>query len=153
MSLIHSINISMGGVPKLPVDDIELKFDGFVGDKQNDLKHHGGKLKAVCLYSLDLIQKLNLEGHSIFPGSTGENLTLLGFDWDVMEIGLKLMIGDSIIQLTGPATPCKTISSSFFSGTYMRIDEKKYPGWSRWYASVIKEGRIRLGDAVLLIED
>ncbi len=143
----------MGGVPKLPVDDIELKFDGFVGDKQNDLKHHGGKLKAVCLYSLDLIQKLNLEGHSIFPGSTGENLTLLGFDWDVMEIGLKLMIGDSIIQLTGPATPCKTISSSFFSGTYARIDEKKYPGWSRWYASVIKEGRIRLGDAVLLIED
>ena len=143
----------MGGVPKLPVDDIELKFDGFVVDKQNDLKHHGGKLKAVCLYSLDLIQKLNLEGHSISPGSTGENLTLLGFDWDVMEIGLKLMIGDSIIQLTGPATPCKTISSSFFSGAYVRIDEKKYPGWSRWYASVIKEGRIRLGDAVLLIED
>ena len=59
MSLIHSINISMGGVRKLPVDDIELKFDGFEGDKQNDLKHHGGKLKAVCLYSLDLIQKLN----------------------------------------------------------------------------------------------
>ncbi|MBK00531.1 MAG: sulfurase [Euryarchaeota archaeon] len=152
MSIIHSINISKGGVPKTSVNGAEVTFDGFIGDKQNDLKHHGGKLKAVCLYSLDLIEKLNLEGHLIFPGSTGENLTLSGFDWNVMRIGLKLMIGDTIIKLTGPAKPCKTISSSFNSGMYLRIDEKKFPGWSRWYASVIKEGRIRLGDAVLLIE-
>ena len=53
------------------------------GDKQNDLKHHGGENRAVCLYSMDLITELKKEGHPIFEGSTGENITIQGQDWNI----------------------------------------------------------------------
>ena len=150
MGLIHSINISRGGVPKLPVDTSTITSNGIEGDSQNDLKFHGGIDKAVCIYSLDLIKALNLEGHNIFTGSTGENLTIEGLDWGKLKSGVKLILGDALIELTKEATPCKTISSSFISGDFSRISGSKYPGWSRWYASVIKEGTIRVGDEVSL---
>ena len=51
MGLIHSINISKGGVPKLPVDTSTITSHGIEGDSQNDLKFHGGIDKAVCIYS------------------------------------------------------------------------------------------------------
>ena len=146
MGLIYSINISSGGVPKLPVKSVRILRNGLEGDSQN-YHGHGGVDKAVSLYSLELINKLKDEGNPIFPGSTGENLTLEGIDWDIFQKGLKLSIGSSIIELTIPATPCSTISSSF-STDFNRIHQKKYPGWSRWYASVIKEGNIKVGDSI-----
>tara|TARA_B100000902_G_C26820223_1_gene673565 strand:- start:131 stop:613 length:483 start_codon:yes stop_codon:yes gene_type:complete len=152
MGLINSINVSLGGVPKTPVNSVMVNFQKIQGDSQN-FHFHGGIKRAVCLYSLELIDKLNLEGHQIFPGSTGENLTLEGIDWNQMKAGLKLIIGDAILQLTETAKPCKTIESSFLSGDFNRINESKFPGWSRWYASVIKEGFIQVGDSVsILIE-
>ena len=87
----------------------------------------------------------------IFAGSTGENLTIEGLDWGKLKPGVKLILGDTLIQLTKEATPCKTISSSFVSGDFSRISGSKYPGWSRWYALVIKEGTIRVGDEVSLL--
>jgi MOSC domain-containing protein YiiM len=53
------------------------------------------------------------------------------------------------IELTGPAPPCKTISESFNGEGFVRISEKKYPGWSRWYALVNKEGLISKNDEIL----
>ena len=151
MAFVHSINLSTGGVPKLPVSQARVKYEGIVGDGQNDLKHHGGPNRAVCLYSFELIDNLKSEGHNIFPGSTGENFTIKGLDWGILESGLKLNIGAVIIKLTKPAPPCNTISSSFISGDFTRISEKKHPSWSRWYASVIQEGLVLIGDEVSLI--
>jgi MOSC domain-containing protein YiiM len=121
------------------------------GDKQNDLEYHGGPTRAVCLFSLEKIEALQREGHPIQPGTTGENLTIEGIDWELMEIGSKLSIGEVEIELTGPAPPCKTISESFCSEGFIRISEKKYPGWSRWYASVNKEGLVSQNDEISII--
>jgi MOSC domain-containing protein YiiM len=71
-----------GGVPKLPVSEAFVGVYGVQGDLQRDVFFHGGPLRAVCLYSLELIEALQAEGHPITPGSTGENLTLSGLDWD-----------------------------------------------------------------------
>ncbi len=151
MAFVHSINLSSGGVPKLPVSQVRVKYEGIIGDGHNDLKHHGGPNRAVCLYSFELIEALKLEGHDIFPGSTGENFTIKELEWNTLESGLKLNIGEVIIKLTNPAPPCKTISSSFSSGDFSRISEKKHPSWSRWYASVIQEGQVIIGDKVSLV--
>ena len=152
MGLIHSLNVSSGGVPKTPVESAMILFGNVEGDSQNN-KNHGGFKRAVCLYSLELINKLNFEGHPIFPGSTGENMTLEGLDWNQFEIGLKLSVGNTIVELTQPAKPCKIISSSFLSSDFNRISESKFPGWSRWYASVIKEGLVVVGDSVFILDE
>jgi MOSC domain-containing protein YiiM len=122
MGTIYSINIRKdGGVPKYPVSSVYLGKNNVEGDKQNDLEYHGGPTRAVCLFSLEKIEALQREGHPIQPGTTGENLTIEGIDWELMEIGSKLSIGEVEIELTGPAPPCKTISESFGSEGFIRI--------------------------------
>ena len=149
MPIVYSINVnSAGGVPKYPVEKILLGKNNVQGDKQNDLQYHGGPSRAVCLFSLERILSLQKEGHPIQPGTTGENLTIQGLDWNLMKVGAKFQIGEVEIELTGPAPPCKTISESFEKGEFVRISEKKYPGWSRWYASVSKEGMVEINDII-----
>jgi MOSC domain-containing protein YiiM len=149
MAKIFTININpQGGVPKYPVNSAFFGKDNVQGDKQNDLKYHGGPTRAVCLFSLERILALQKEGHSISPGSTGENLTIEGLDWQLMKVGMRFQIGEIEIELTGPAPPCKTISESFEKGEFVRISEKTYPGWSRWYASVSKEGIVAINDII-----
>ena len=149
MPIVYSINVnSAGGVPKYPVEKILLGKNNVQGDKQNDLQYHGGPSRAVCLFSLERILSLQKEGHPIQPGTTGENLTIQGLDWNLMKVGAKFQIGEVEIELTGPAPPCKTISESFNGEGFVRISEKKYPGWSRWYASVSKEGMVTINDII-----
>ena len=91
--VVHAINISNGGVPKLPRPACFITVDGLEGDRQRDLRYHGGPERAVCLYSLDLIEALRAEGHDIAPGSIGENLTLKGVDWSAMTPGATVTVG------------------------------------------------------------
>jgi len=151
MPKIVSININEnGGVPKYPVGHAYIGKYRVAGDKQNDLKHHGGENRAVCLYSIDVIADLKKEGHPIFIGSTGENITIQGLDWSCLKKGDLIEIGQVIIELTNPAPPCKTIAKSFKEENFIRISEKKHPGWARWYAKVLKEGMVNLNDKVCL---
>ena len=151
MPKIISINVNKnGGVPKHPVESAYINKLNVLGDKQNDTKHHGGENRAACLFSHELIEQLKKEGHPIFSGSTGENITIQGLDWNLMKLGARLSLGEVEIELTGPTSPCKTISNSFKEGDFSRISEKKHPGWSRWYAKVLKEGVLRINDEVSL---
>src|SRR5262245_9457623 len=68
---VEAINISRGGVPKLPVFEAFIAEDGLGGDHQNDSYHHGGPDRAVVVYSLDVIRALQREGHPISAGAVG----------------------------------------------------------------------------------
>ena len=152
MPKIISININEnGGVPKFSVEKAFIGKFNVKGDKQKDTIHHGGLDRAVCLYSIDLIKELNKEGHPIYIGSTGENITIEGLDWETLKTGLKIKLGEVEIQLTGPTAPCKTIAKSFKKKQFLRISEKIHPGWSRWYGKVLKEGVVNCNDKVCLI--
>ena len=149
---LESINVSDGGVPKLPRKEAHVGADGVAGDRQRALHFHGGPSRAVSLYSLERLQALRAEGHPIDPGTTGENLTLSGLPWERIQTGVRLAIGDLLLEVTKPAHPCKTIAGSFARGEFQRISEKVHPGWSRFYARVLREGEVHVGDAVVLVE-
>ena len=149
---VHSINTSDGGVPKLPRASCLVRASGLEGDRQRDLEYHGGPERAVSLYSLERIEALRAEGHPIAPGTIGENLTLAGLDWEALRPGLQLEIGDALIQLTSHAAPCRNIAGSFKDRVFTRVAEKAHPGWSRFYARVLKEGTLRVGDVVRIRE-
>jgi len=93
---VHQINVSDGGVPKLPVLEAVIATTGVLGDRQRNLKYHGGPDRAVCLFSQELIERLQDEGHSIEAGSSGENLTLAGLDWEKLKLGARLQIGPDV---------------------------------------------------------
>ena len=148
---IVSLNRSAGGVPKLQVDEARITTDGMSGDRQEDAHHHGGVDRAVSLYSLDLIEHLQLEGHPIAPGTAGENVTVRGIDWREVVPGQRLSLGEAEIEVTSYASPCTTIKGSFLDGEFSRISHKVHPGWSRVYARVVREGTIRRHDEVRLL--
>jgi MOSC domain-containing protein YiiM len=150
--LVHQINISPGGVPKLLVDEARVTWLGIADDGHDDKENHGGPLAALCLYSLEEIERLQAEGHPIAPGTTGENVTLAGLDWSAMTPGARLALGDEVvIELTDYATPCKTIRNSFVNQEFVRISQKLHPGESRVYARILREGTIRPGDVAQLL--
>jgi len=153
LARVLQVNVNpAGGVPKHPVDAAMLTVDGVRGDRQLDLKEHGGPRRAVCLFAAERIEALAAEGHPIGPGTTGENLTIRGLDWATLRPGDQLLIGERArLQITAPAPPCKTIADSFTERAFRRISEKLHPGWSRLYASVLAQGEARPGDAVRVI--
>lgn len=146
---VVQINLSPGGVPKLPRPEAELSVEGLVGDGHQDREHHGGPERAVCLYSLERILALQSEGHPIFPGAAGENLTIAGLDWTLVQPGVSLRVGsEAVLVVTRYTSPCSTIANAFLNENISRISQKINPGWSRVYARVLRTGKIRVGDEV-----
>ncbi|HLL77105.1 MAG TPA: MOSC domain-containing protein [Pyrinomonadaceae bacterium] len=149
---VSQMNLSDGGVPKLPVAEARVTKGGIVGDRQKHTVFHGGPERAVSLFSLEVIERLRAEGHPIEPGSTGENVTVAGLDWPLLAPGSRLALGDEVVlEITGFAAPCATIRASFAGGRFKRISQKVNPGESRLYARVLREGRITAGDHVRVL--
>ena len=148
--ILHSINVSNGGVPKRPRPHARVHSGGVEGDRQDDRISHGGPDRAVCLYSLELIEALQGEGHPIEPGAIGENLTIHGVDWIGIRPGVRVEIADVLLEITRSTTPCHKIAGAFLDGAFTRVSQNVHPGWSRYYARVLREGLVTTGDRVLL---
>lgn len=148
---VVQLSRSRGGVPKLAVDEALVTANGLSGDRQRDRRFHGGPNRALCLYSDDLIERLALEGHPIVRGSTGENVTIRGLDWRTVRPGARLLIGAAEVEVTAYAAPCKTIRRSFIGEDFTRISQKLHSGWSRVYCRVLREGAVRVEDAVTVV--
>jgi MOSC domain-containing protein YiiM len=149
---IFQLNCSDGGVPKRSVVEAELTPTGLAGDRQAKTKIHGGPERALCLYALERITELQDEGHPIYPGSVGENVTVVGVEWETLRPGTRLALGDEVvIEITSYTNPCKTIAGSFTNGRFERISQKKHPNDSRLYARVIKTGLLAAGQTVRVL--
>lgn len=142
---IESINVSGGGVPKSSRPEAWISRSGVYGDAQADRRLHGGPERAVCIYSVEVIRALQNEGHPIGFGTTGENLTISGVEWNLVVPGTVWRAGDSVLEVASYTAPCKTIRDSFIDKRYKRISQKVNPGWSRVYARVLEDGRVRVG--------
>ena len=149
---IVQINVADGGVPKLSVPSARVSRVGVAGDRQRDLRYHGGPDRAVCCLALEVIERLRAEGHSIAPGTTGENLTIAGLDWPRVRPGARLRFAGGVeLEVTGFAAPCGNIRGSFKGGEIERLSDKRHPGESRVYCRVLSEGEVRTGESVQLV--
>jgi MOSC domain-containing protein YiiM len=149
---IFQISASSGGAPKIGRPEADVTELGIVGDGQRHPKVHGGLDRALCIYSLERILALQEEQHPIFPGAMGENLTLIGLDWELLEPGARLRLGEQVlIEITSHTTPCQHIAPYFVGEDFSRVSQKKHPGWSRLYAKVLKPGLLEIGDRVEML--
>ena len=150
---LHQISVSDGGVPKLPVPEGHVTVLGIAGDRQRNRDVHGGPDQAVCLFSLEVIEALQAEGHAIKPGASGENLTIAGLDWSQLKPEDRLRIGEHVrLEIKSYTSPCKYNAQWFAGGNFSRMSQKLHPGWSRLYAKFLVEGVVRPGDAVTVEE-
>jgi MOSC domain-containing protein YiiM len=150
---IFQLNCSDGGVPKLAVREAVLTPTGLIGDRQAHPKIHGGPERALCLFALEHILALQAEGHPIYPGSVGENVTVAGLDWATLTPGQRLALGEEVlIEITSYAGPCQNIQASFVDHEFKRISQKIHPGQARLYARVLQTGRLAVGQTVRVLE-
>lgn len=149
---VASINVSRGGVPKLPVDRAQVRRVGLDGDEHRS-PVHGGPFAAVSIYSVEAIARVAADGHEAFPGAYGENLTLEGLELDTFRAGDLLRIGGGglVLELRSRAEPCTNLSRWFVDERIGRVSSKAYPADARWYASVLEEGSVATGDLVELV--
>jgi MOSC domain-containing protein YiiM len=150
---IFQISVSAGGVPKTAISQATVTVTGLAEDHQGTPKIHGGPEKAVCLWSLEIIQQLQQEGHrALKPGCAGENVTLTGLDWSLVVPGVQLALGPTVkLEVVSYTTPCRKNMRWFSDRRYGRINQKHHPGFSRVYGRVVQPGVITTGDTALLI--
>ena len=93
---------------------------------------------------------LQEQGHPIHPGTTGENLLVDGLPAGSLEPGNRSPIG-AMMRITTDAPPCKTIQSLVSTTNSKRSATKLTKGVTRWYAEVLEEATVNLGDPVSII--
>lgn len=150
--VIQNINISDGGVPKHSISHAVVNELGIEGDGHSNIKSHGGPMRALCLFSSELQEALNAEGHTITPGDLGENITISGLDWNLVIPGRRFQLGSVGIEITEYTTPCYKIAAYFKEEDFTRIDQEKNPGWSRVYARIVDSGALSLNQNVVSID-
>ncbi|MDQ1437900.1 MAG: hypothetical protein QOK43_1529 [Acidimicrobiaceae bacterium] len=147
---VAQLNISGGGVPKRPVDTVDVGPRGLTGDRQAARRHHGRPWQALCLWSADVIERLRAEGHPIAPGLAGENVTVEGLDWMAMRPGIRLRLGEVLAETSMWSLPCQKNAAWFVDGDFRRMEHTRERGVSRIYAWVLEPGTVSVGDAVVV---
>ena len=162
--IVHQINISKGGVPKLPVAEGWVTPLGIEGDVHADRVHHGGPHQALMLASLEDIERLRAEGFAIVAGSLGENLTIRGLDFRLLRAGQRFYVGGALIELTKLRTPCRKLDiydrapglliQSRLYDARARAGDPSSPVWAAggFYAAVIRPGPIATGVTIALAD-
>jgi MOSC domain-containing protein YiiM len=149
---ITGLQASDGGVPKRALASAQVTAAGLAGDRQRNLKHHGGPDRALCLLAQEIVDDLAAQGHPIRAGSTGENITIAGLPWVELVPGTRVRLGrDVVLEITSYTKPCFKIAGSFAGGEHGLLDQQRNPGRSRLYARVVAPGDLVVGDAVEVV--
>ncbi len=144
---IISINISEGkGTSKIPVKEVYLKKGyGIMGDA------HAGKWhRQVSLLGWESVRRFSSEkkiSKKFRPGDFAENITV-DIDLSPLKIGDCLKLSeDVIIRVTQIGKKCHTDCA-----IYREIGDCLMPKQGI-FAEVIKEGKIRTGDKIEVMND
>jgi ferredoxin-NADP reductase/MOSC domain-containing protein YiiM len=145
----HDGQIVSTGIYKEPVTGrILVRKLNLDGDGQADLSVHGGVYKAVYAYNLESYRywRRELGREDLANGHFGENLTVEGMPDDQIHIGDVFRVGDALLEVCQPRTPCFKLE--------MKMD---LPGFSRqflisgrlgFYFRVVEEGEVGAGDPI-----
>jgi len=157
---ILQINVSPGGIPKLPIAEARVTQTGIVGDGWAHPQFHGGPNQALLLICSEAIEALRAKGYAVYPGALGENLTIAGIDHRQMRIGQRYRAGETLIELTKVRVPCNTLSAlgpgiqAEIYDALVKAGDATSPRWgmSGFYAAVRRGGAIRPHDIIALVD-
>jgi len=141
---LAQLNISGGGMPKLPIAQAMVTVDGVKGDWQKNRKYHGGPNRAICIYSEELYASLRDESVKVENGDIGENFTTRGINLQHLKKGDRLKVGECVIEITDIRIPCYQLKKWDVDLPELIV------GRSGWVAKVVKEGIVRAGDEIVV---
>ncbi len=127
---------------KHPVEQIELKIDhGIVNDA-----HAGDWHRQVSLLDLSSFEKMNNQAKvELKPGIFAENITTEGVDLWSLPVGTRLMIGETLLEITQIGKECHRHCQVF-----RQVGDCVMPR-EGIFAVVINEGTIKAGQGIEII--
>lgn len=140
------------GIFKSPVDGrVKVNELNLEGDRQADLRYHGGWSKAVYAYPYEHYDFWRAQLASLdYPfGAFGENLSTTGILEDEICIGDKLEIGSARFIVTEPRFPCYKLGVRFdFPQIVLSFH---LSGRYGFYLAVEKQGEIEASEKIEIV--
>jgi MOSC domain-containing protein YiiM len=117
------------------------------GDRQSDLRVHGGADKAVYAYAAEDYEWWSSRlGYDLEPGTFGENLTIAGLDIGTTVIGTHWHVGTCRLQVAQPRLPCFKLGMRMGDASF--VDEFERAERFGAYLRILAEGSVGAGDSV-----
>lgn len=156
MAVIAQINVKPRtpgerGLPKRPVSSVRVTRAGVEGD-YNRYRHEelaDDVDSALLLMPVEMIDQLNTEGWPIRPGDLGENFTTKGVPYGAFAVGRIFVAGQVRLQVSRACDPCENLFLLPYVGASRGPDFLKSTlGRRGWYARVLSEGTVMVGDTI-----
>jgi len=147
----HGTTVTTGIFKQSVSGRVALRKLNLEGDRQADLKVHGGEYKAVYCYPVEhyVYWKKELPGRDLPFGVFGENFTTQGLLEDSVHLGDRFAVGSAEVVVTQPRLPCYKL------GVRLGFDEmvKRFLASARtgFYLAVTREGEVGAGDEIKLL--
>lgn len=139
------------GLPKPSVPEAYISRAGIQGDF-NRYRHEQKKDDpdmALLIIPRETLSELGREGWPVRSGDLGENITSEGIPYAAFAPGHRFRAGDVVLEVSKPCTPCDNLYLLPYVGPERGPEFLKVMLDRRgWYARVVREGRIRVGDTL-----
>ena len=140
------------GIFKEPVaGPVPIRTLNLDGDRQADLRVHGGRDKAVYAYPSEFYELWRSERPELaFPwGQFGENLTTEGLRDEDVSVGDRFRVGTAELIVTQPRLPCFKLGIKMGRDEF--VTEFLQRGLFGFYLAVAREGEVEAGDPIVAL--
>jgi MOSC domain-containing protein YiiM len=140
---VISINISenKGTTKKTVKEAYVIENYGIKGDAHAGSHWH----RQISLLSIESIEKMKEKGMLLNYGDFAENITTEGIDLLSLPLGVKLQIGECILEITQHGKKCHSKCEIFKTvGDCIMPREGVF-------AKVLKGGKIKVGDSITIL--
>jgi MOSC domain-containing protein YiiM len=138
------------GKARVEAATIELGETNLAGDRQADLRVHGGPDKAVYAYPSEHVPAWQADGFAVEAGGLGENLSLAGATERDALLGDVWRWGGALVQVSQPRAPCfKLAIHAGRKDIGPRMIETRRSGW---YLRVLEPGVVPTSGPLVLVQ-
>ncbi|MBQ4891942.1 MOSC domain-containing protein [Shewanella sp. MMG014] len=146
-------SIDSGMNNKLPMQVLKVNQHQVEGDAQADPIHHGGEERVLHHFPREHYGQYRrwdlISNHKDVP-AMGENISTVGLDESQVNIGDIIQIGEVMLQVTQPRSPCFKLNQQFGHPKFaLAMQESRMCGW---FYRVLQAGEINASDSIVLIE-
>ncbi|MEY8388634.1 MOSC domain-containing protein [Oscillospiraceae bacterium 38-13] len=144
MAEVVSVNISeKKGTVKKEVPEICLKLrHGIVGDA-----HAGDWHRQISLLAEESVDTMRALLPGLQPGAFAENVNTRGIELKTLPVGTRLRLGETVVEVTQIGKECHSDCE------IKKITGKCVMPTEGIFAVVVKEGSVRRGDSIEILEE
>ncbi|MDI6767278.1 MAG: MOSC domain-containing protein [Bacteroidota bacterium] len=139
---VVALNISKKkGIPKTNMKQVILAENfGIQGDA-----HAGDWHRQVSLLAIESIEKMREKGLRVRPGAFAENVTTEYLNLPQLFIGDKIIIGESILEITQIGKECHSKCAIYYQAGDCVMPREGI------FARVLKGGIVKIGDEIGIV--